>query len=180
MSINKRTSRTKEIVGSKGSIVLEAALVMPVFIIVVFFFIYMVQMTLLTTQMNTLASNAVKLVSSHIYPVALAVEAHAKENVNETENASNLKIPKLSLVDWADQYAADLPSPLNEWIREAAVKGDEPLQDLKNSVLESVLDPVMKPLLHPFLEGTLLHEERLHVSRVTVPDLRTGVIPILE
>ncbi|MEK4509492.1 pilus assembly protein [Paenibacillus sp. FSL K6-2524] len=177
MSINKRTSRTKEIVGSKGSIVLEAALVMPVFIIVVFFFIYMVQMTLLTTQMNTLASNAVKLVSSHIYPVALAVEAHAKENVNETENASNLKIPKLSLVDWADQYAADLPSPLNEWIREAAVKGDEPLQDLKNSVLESVLDPVMKPLLHPFLEGTLLHEERLHVSRVTVPDLRTGSNP---
>lgn len=177
MLSNKRTSRTKKVSGSKGSIVLEASLVMPIFIIVVFFFIYMVQMALITTQMHTVTSNAVKLVSSHIYPIALAVEAHTENVEGDKGNSPDLKIPKLSLADWAEQYAAKLPSPLSDWIREAAVKGDEPLQDLKNTVMESVLDPVMKPLLHPFLEGTILNEERLHVSRVIVPDLKTGKNP---
>ncbi|WP_229753243.1 pilus assembly protein [Paenibacillus segetis] len=149
---------------------------MPIFIIVVFFFIYMVQMALITTQMHTVTSNAVKLVSSHIYPIALAVEAHT-ENAESNKEGSDWKIPKLSLADWADQYAAKLPSPLSDWIREAAAKGDEPLQDMKNTVLESVLDPVMKPLLHPFLEETILNEDRLHVSRVIVPDLKTGKNP---
>ena len=59
MSISKRTSPIDSIEAppirrrdSQGSIVLEAAMVMPVFIIVVFFFIYMIQMTVISSQIQ--------------------------------------------------------------------------------------------------------------------------------
>lgn len=172
---------------SKGSIVLEAALVMPIFIIVIFFFIYMVQMTLLSSQMQMVASNTVREVSTNIYPVALAVQSYAQKQETGTEGSYGTEgksalntmksISKLSLSELASQYASSFPSPISDWIKDAAAKGDEPLNDLKNQVAESVLDPVVKPIMAPFLEGTLLKEERLHVSRVFVPDLKVGKTP---
>lgn len=166
---------------SQGSIVLEAALVMPVFIIVMFFFIYMVQMTLYSVQMNTLASSAVKQVSAHIYPVSLAVEQHSQQGSVSSdsgrESAFEWTMPKLSLADWAGQYTEGLPEPLAQWITDAVAKGEEPLHDLKNSAVEAVLDPVVKPLLRPFLQDTMLNEERLHVSGIIVPNLKTGKNP---
>lgn len=179
---------------TRGSIVLEAALVTPVFVMVLFWFIYMVHMALLSNQLYTAASNAVKLVSAHIYPVAAAVSAQSSAEASSPDStqdsalasgsaetvqvsSSGWEMPGLSLTDWAEQYAGFLPSPLSEWVTEAARQGDEPLQELTNRMAESVLDPVVKPLLQPFLEGTLLNVERLHVSRVTIPDLKTGKRP---
>ncbi|WP_247681745.1 TadE family protein [Paenibacillus sp. Marseille-P2973] len=192
MQSNKRTSPTKgdRMDGNRrlqGSIVLEASLVMPVFVIVIFLFIYMVQMTLLSTQMHAVAANAVKQVSAHMYPVALAVSKQSVDSA-EAEGGEQLSVggkpsssarsmPGLSLPEWADQYASSLPAPFSNWISSAADKGVEPLQDIKNSVTESVLDPVVKPLIRPFLKGTWLNEHRLHVSRVTVPDMKTGKNP---
>lgn len=167
---------------SQGSIVLEASLVMPIFIIVMFFFIYMVQMTVYSLQMHIAASNAVKQVSAHIYPVALAVDKYSEQdavsgNERRQDHLFDWSMPKLSLSEWAGEYAGSLPEPLSTWMTDAAAKGDEPLNDLKNSVLEAVLDPVVKPLLKPFMKDTLLREERIHVSRITVPDLKTGKNP---
>lgn len=168
---------------SQGSMVLEASLVMPVFIIVIFFFIYMVQMTVYSVQMHIAASNAVKQVSAHIYPIALAIDdKHSEQNAEGESHGRQMNVfewsmPKLSLSEWAGQYADSLPEPLSGWMSDAAAKGDEPLNDIKNSMLEAVLDPVMKPLLKPFMQDTLLREEHVHVSRVTVPDLKTGKNP---
>lgn len=187
MSISKRTSPIDSIEpspirrrDSQGSIVLEAAMVMPVFIIVIFFFIYMIQMTVISSQMQIVASNAVKQVSSHIYPVALAVSAISSDEEGDaakSESGSGWRMPSLSLEEWAGQYADALPEPLSDWIRAAARKGDEPLQNLKNNVLEAVLDPMIKPLLHPFVADTKLNEDRLHVNRVIVPDFKSGRTP---
>lgn len=170
---------------AQGSIVLEAALVMPVFVIVIFLFIFMVQMTLLSTQMQSVTSNAVRQVSAHMYPVALAVSNHAEgEGGGDAERTSGngksaqlWSLPELSLSDFADEYASSFPEPLSGWIRSAAANGDEPLQDIKNSISETVLDPVIKPLLKPMLKDTWLKEDRIHVSRVTIPDLKKGTHP---
>lgn len=195
-----RRSRGKE---SEGSITLEAALIAPVFVLVVFWFIFLVHMTLLSGQLHAAAANAVKQISAHIYPVALAVAEQgngqqeiptpaggtgqgnpagmATEGSGKGTASGNgpftWRMPSLSLEDWAGQYAANLPEPLSTWVTKAARKGDEPLQELRASAAQAVLDPLVKPMLHPFLQGTLLEEERLHVSRVTVPDLKTGKQP---
>ncbi|MEG6589222.1 pilus assembly protein [Paenibacillus barengoltzii] len=189
---------------SKGSITLEAALVAPVFVLVVFWFVFLVHMTLLYGQLHLAAANAVKQISAHIYPVALAVQAQHTEGQGgqsptanpENENSGtsstggignpestsgsdsfSWQMPSLSLEEWAQQYASNLPPPLSTWVIDAARKGDQPLQELKTKVSEAVLDPLIKPMLRPFLRGTLLEEERLHVTRVTVPNLKTGKQP---
>ncbi|WP_460318157.1 TadE/TadG family type IV pilus assembly protein [Paenibacillus sp. YSY-4.3] len=171
---------------SRGSIVLEASLVLPIFIMVMFFFIYMVQMTVYSVQLHSVTSNAVRQVSAHIYPVALAADKYSEPNNGnrkdddgtlEQGSEFNWNMPKLSLSEWAGQYADKLPEPLSKWVTDAAAKGDEPLSDLKNSVLEAVLDPVVKPLLQPFVQDTVLSERWIHVSRITVPDLKTGKNP---
>lgn len=172
---------------SRGSIVLEAALVMPIFIMVIFFFIYMVQMTLFTSQMQMVASNAVREVSTNIYPVSLAISSYYEnKNTGSSDSSGTGIIPgvtssisKLSLSSLADEYGSSFPSPISDWIKDAAAKGDEPFNNLKNQAAESVLDPIIKPILRPFLEGTILQEERLHVSRVVVPDLKRGKTPYI-
>ncbi|MDU2241293.1 MAG: pilus assembly protein [Paenibacillus sp.] len=208
---NKRTFRIKGLKsrhcqgkGAEGSITLEAALITPVFVMVVFWFVFLVHMTLLSGQLHAAAANAVKQVSAHIYPVAIAVEAQtsgqqgtpapAGETGQGSPEAAEIggsgnrettsgngpfswRMPSLSLEEWAGQYAADLPAPLSTWVTDAARKGDEPLQELKAKTSEAILDPLVKPLLRPFLQGTLLEEDHLHVSRVTVPDLKTGKQP---
>ncbi|WP_334073690.1 MULTISPECIES: TadE family protein [Paenibacillus] len=185
LRVNKRIFPIDEQPDTKGSIVLEASLVMPLFVMVIFLFIYMVQMTLISTQMQVVAANAVRQVSAHIYPVALAVSkttAGEKTNRNEGEplpgkQSAGWRMPELSLSAWANEYASKLPEPLSGWVQSAANRGDEPLQDVKSRLSEQVLDPAIKPMLRPFLKGTWLKEERLHVHRVTVPDLKTGRNP---
>ncbi|WP_018754038.1 hypothetical protein [Paenibacillus sanguinis] len=160
---------------------LESALVMPVFVLILFWFIYMIHMALLTNQLNIVASNAVKQVSAHIYPVAIAISnsggGQGKQQASGADSSFVWEMPSLSLEDWAEQYADALPSPLGQWVIEAARRGEGPLQEVKGSVLEEVLDPLVKPLLEPFVKGTLLQQEHLHVRGVTVPNLKTGKQP---
>ncbi len=156
---------------------LEAALIAPVFVMVVFWFVFLVHMTLLSGQLHAAAANAVKQVSAHIYPVAIAVESRSGQGTTTENGSFTWRMPSLALEEWAEQYAANLPAPMSTWVMDSVRKGEEPLQELKAKTSEAVLDPVVKPLLRPFLQGTLLEEERLHVSRVTVPDLKTGKQP---
>lgn len=160
---------------NEGSMVVEASIVFPAFIMFIFFLIYMVQMTVISSQLHTAANNAVKQVSTHMYPVALAISF--KSSDQDKEDKTGWDIPKLSLTEWAKQYSDSLPQPMSDWLLVAAAKGDVPLQDLKNIVSEAVLDPVIKPLLTPVLEGTLLNMDRLHVTQVIVPDMKIGNNP---
>ncbi|MEC0372603.1 TadE family protein [Paenibacillus chibensis] len=173
---HERLNRVKN--GERGSMVVEASLVMPMFILFVIFLIYMVQMTLISTALQSTVSDTVKMVSAHIYPVALAIEQKAPEkDENGQEPAGSWSIPKLSLSDWAAQYTNTLPAPLNEWVAGAVARADEPLQNLKNQAAEAVLDPVVKPILKPYMESRLLDYERIHVSNIQIPNLKTRTDP---
>ncbi|GIP29472.1 hypothetical protein J23TS9_46020 [Paenibacillus sp. J23TS9] len=162
----------------RGSMVVEASLVMPMFIFFVIFLIYMVKMTLISTALQSTVSDTVKMVSTHIYPVALAIEQKPPETDEDgKEPEGSWSIPKLSLRDWASQYTETMPAPLNEWMTAAVAKADNPLQDLKNQVAETVLDPVVKPILKPYMEGKLLDYDRIHVSNIQIPNLKTRTDP---
>ncbi|AJS59829.1 pilus assembly protein [Paenibacillus sp. IHBB 10380] len=174
MLLRKRTFHIRKTSSEQGSIVLEAALVFPLFIFFILFLIYMVQMTLISTALQSTVSDTVKMVSTHMYPVALAVTPDATEDVEGgSKLTGNWIIPKLSVTDWASEYSKSLPAPLSDWIMAAAATGDEPLQNLKNSTAEAVLDPIVKPLLKPFMQSQMLSYGRIHVSNIHVPDMKT-------
>ncbi|AWB43838.1 hypothetical protein DCC85_06125 [Paenibacillus sp. CAA11] len=175
MLSSKPTIPIKELKGTRGSIVLEAALVLPFFIMFLFFFIYFVQMTIISTRMNMAVTNAVRQVSAHIYPVALAV--HSDDGDPLERKGRELGLPRLSPEDLAKEYGSKLPEPLSGWLQSAAAAGQEPLENLKSQAAEAVLDPALKPILKSFVIEAGLELDRLHVTGVTVPDLKSGKTP---
>ncbi|MBP1903439.1 hypothetical protein J2Z32_000051 [Paenibacillus turicensis] len=187
-TIRKKDNELK-ITQTRGSVVLEASLVMPIFIMFIFFLIYIVQMTITLGQMHTVSANAAKLVASHIYPISVVVEnfkqsPSSNSNLNPSSiSTSNINttwsIPKLSLTEWSTQYTSKLPEPLSSWMKRAVDKGITPLEEIKTQVSEAVLDPIIKPLLRPLLKHTSLYEPRLHVSSITIPDLGKGERPYI-
>lgn len=178
--------KTKE----EGSMVVEAAMVLPIFLLFVLFLISIVQMTLYSTALQSTASDTVKSISTHMYPAALAVQkwgATSEAGANPVKDGtdlsagnqaeSNWTIPRLSLTDWGSSYAMSLPKPLNEWVMSALEKGEGPLQKLQAETSESVLDLAIKPLLKPYLSSDLLDYDRIHVSNIIVPELKKGTRP---
>ncbi len=159
---NKMRRATDE----RGSIVVEASLVLPVFLFAFIFLVYIVQMTAYSTVLQTTASEAAKQVSSHLYPVQMAAD-HLKKA--EPVSKALQGFSKISFSELADQYASSLPEPIDGWVKEAAATGDVPLRSVKDAVSSTVLDPVVKPLLQPLIKEGPLHAERLHVIGITVP-----------
>ena len=89
-------------------------------------------------------------------------------------STSHWEIPKLSLSDWVSNYSDSLPAPVSEWITQAVRRG---AARLKNQTVEAVLDPVVKPMMKPFMPEHLLDYDRIHVSNVHIPNLKSGASP---
>lgn len=161
----------------QGSIVLEASLVLPVFIFFILFFIYMVQMTLISTALQNAASEMAKQVASSMYPVSLALEAAegTADSIGQIEI-----VPSLTIEELAAKFGDTLPEPAGTWMEEAVLAGKKPLEKLRGQVSEAVMDPVMKPLLKPFIEKTVLDYERIHITGVVVPGFDDGSSPYFK
>nr|WP_272039030.1 pilus assembly protein [Paenibacillus sp. JJ-100] len=172
MSLRKQMLEAKK---EQGSMVLEASLVLPVFLFFILFLIFIVQMTLISTALQSTAGETVKQLSTKVYPVSLVFAP--SDSAGGEGSKEGLMWSELSLTEWADEYASSLPEPLSDWVQAAARSGEEPLQRIKTSALEVVLDPVIKPLLQPFVDTTLLDMERIHVNGVSVPNLRDKTNP---
>lgn len=176
LSVIQPLSRKRK-ASEQGSMVVEAALVLPMFMFFVIFLIYIVQMTLISTALQSTVSDTVKTVAAHMYPISLAVQANSDNSGTGEPSTSHWEIPQLSLADWVSKYSDSLPAPVNEWVRDAVASGEEPLQELKNQTIEAVLDPVLKPVLKPFMPDDLLDYDRIHVSNVRIPNLKSGASP---
>lgn len=150
----------------QGSMVLEASLVLPVFIFFILFFVYMVQMTITATALQNAASEMAKQVASSMYPVSLALEAAESkaDSLGQTEIVPNLTIEEL-----VAKFGNMLPEPAGTWVEEAVQSGKKPLDKLRGQVSEAVMDPVVKPLLKPFIEDAILDYERIHITSVVIP-----------
>lgn len=182
--------------------VVEAALVLPMFLLFILFLIFIIQMTLYSTALQSTASDTVKIISTHMYPAALAAQqrdaAGGEDEAGETGKAGEAgetgkadeagssgdpasagiwSIPRLSLTEWSEDYVSKLPEPMEAWVRAAVREGEGPLQKVQAGASEAALDLVLKPMLRPYMSSDWLEYSRIHVSNVTVPDLQKGTHP---
>ncbi|MNO13029.1 hypothetical protein D3C76_26490 [compost metagenome] len=187
----KQRFRKQRRSGCEGSMVVEAAMVLPMFLLFVLFLIFIVQMTLYSTALQSTASDTVKMISTHMYPAALAVQNREAGKEGDTAGGSaggggasgaagtsdKWSIPRLSLGEWSDSYVADLPEPIADWVRSAVKRGEDPLQKLQAEASEGGLDLALKPVMKSYLSTDWLEYDRIHVSNVIVPELKTGTRP---
>ncbi|KAA9004922.1 pilus assembly protein [Paenibacillus spiritus] len=179
--------RLRRLSETEGVLVVEAAMLMPFFLLFVLFLIFMVQMTLYSTALQSTVSDTVKMTSAHWYPVNLALEERRgtnqpagtnrdaeKSQAGRELNTGQWTVPRLSMQEWAGAYVSALPSPLKEWVREAIERGEGPLQRVQAESTEAVLDQAVKPLMKPYLASDLLDFTRLHISNITIPGAEEG------
>jgi hypothetical protein len=174
-------SRIRAVKHNEGSMVVEAAMVLPMFLLFVLFLIFIVQMTLYSTALQSTVSDTVKVISAHMYPVELAVRnsgvSPEPPKAAGSNSGSIWTIPRLSLTDWSEQYASSLPPPLDQWVSGTVQKGEGPLQKLQAEASQTVLDVAVKPLLKPYMVPEMLEYDRIHVTNIAVPELKQSSRP---
>ncbi|MCM3628822.1 hypothetical protein M3194_15875 [Paenibacillus glycanilyticus] len=167
-------SKRRRITGSEnGSIVLEAALVMPLLLIVLLLFIIMIRLCAVQMALQSTASQTVRQIAAHIRPADLAFQ-------KASSSIPDLGSFGLPLPDWegaiAKEAAGWLPAPAGT-LASAALEGNwQPVTDVAATELGRT---AVEPLLQQFADEAVLQKEHLSLSHLSLPDLKEKKQPYL-
>ncbi|WP_219838691.1 hypothetical protein [Paenibacillus sp. R14(2021)] len=186
----KKRRRSAPLTGNKqgesGSIALEAALVLPVVLMVVIFFICMIRLNTVQMALHGAVSQTVKQAAANIHPIDLALQKrHSDDKADEgeeetaTDQAQSKPVREpLPAVEFvADKLENWLPSPAGPLLS-AVLKGDwKPAQDAASTIIGR---SIVEPMLRHEADIAVLDPERLHLSKLSLPDLKDGSDPFLS
>ncbi|OPA77006.1 hypothetical protein BVG16_17440 [Paenibacillus selenitireducens] len=155
----------------------EAAMILPVFLLFVVFLIYIVKMAFITMALQVTVSNTVKQLATHMYPVAMVIdqqgEAEGAGKKSGTNPGDEVLLesggqqpapPKLTFDELADTYNQLFPPPIGDWIKSTDLYGQ-----FVDAAHQAAGDTLVKPLMKPYMQDTILNIDRIHVTRVTLP-----------
>jgi hypothetical protein len=148
------------ILSNGGGVTLETALVMPIFLMFVFFLIFIVKTAVISMALHGVLSQTTRQAASAWYPISLGLEqARSSKLIQQTEqwNDSWLKVGET-----VSQYGKWLPSPMKEWA-EQSTSGS---LSLEQHAAKLALGQLMKP----FIDESALDANRLTLSTVSLPD----------
>lgn len=159
--------------GQSGSIVLEAAIVMPMLLFVLVAFSIIISLCAAQMALYSAASQSVRQIAAHLYPVELAVE-----NLSATASSAAASRPE-TLPEWSEvaaEAAEWLPDPAGQLIS-SALRGDwRPLQNMAATELgRSTVEPFIRQFANPYI----LRPERVKLHLFTLPDLKEKEMPYL-
>lgn len=162
-------SRTNE----HGSIVVEAALVMPLIIVVLLVFVMLIRLCAAQMALHSAASQTVRQMAVHIHPANLAWEQAAASNP--------LPAPALmQLSSWSDiaaEAAEWLPAPAGGLVS-SALRGD--FRPMQNMAATEIGRTVVEPLIREFADKAIIDPERLKLQLLSLPDLTKKDEPYLS
>ncbi|SEN85730.1 TadE family protein [Paenibacillus sp. OV219] len=160
-----------------GSITLEASLIMPIVLMVFIFLICFIRLSMVQMALHGAVSQTVREAAANIHPVELAMEKFTPsddadgEAVAEEENSQSstlAELPGISIV--ADKLESWLPSPSGPLLA-AALRGDwKPVQDAAATEIGRL---IVEPLLIRAADTSVLEPEQLHLSKLSLPDLKS-------
>ncbi|MHA7964554.1 hypothetical protein ACX93W_10415 [Paenibacillus sp. CAU 1782] len=153
--------------GNSGSIVLEAAIVMPLILLALLAFSMLISLCAAQMALQSAASQSLLQLTAHIRPVELAlVEMGGKDGETE-EPADSRKLPEWS--EAAADAAEWLPEPFGE-VLSSGLRGDwGPARDIAATELGR---SVMEPFIRRQANSYLLDPEAISLLRLTLPDLQ--------
>lgn len=156
-----------------GSIVLEAALVMPLLLIILCLFIVLIRLCAVQMALQSTASQTVRQIATHIRPADLAFQ-------KASSSIPNLGSISLPLPDWGGKIAAEaaewLPAPAGA-LASAVLEGN--WQPVKDAAATEIGRMAVEPLLLQFADEAVLEKDRLKLSRLSLPDLKEKEKPYL-
>lgn len=170
-----RRLRTQE----KASFTVEAALILPVFLLFMLLLIYLVKLAYITIALQVTAANTVKQVAAHVYPVSMAMEsatnastrtagaASSSHEHSGLDSSSGAAKGGLSYAGITEMFHELIPSPYREWIQNTAL-----YHQIEDAAHQAVGDALVLPLIKLYTQDSLLNFERIHVTRIIWPNLQ--------
>lgn len=156
-----------------GSMVLEAALVLPLLLIILLLFIMMVRLCAVQMALQSAASQTVRQIATHIRPADLAFQKAS----STIPDLGSIGVP---LPDWGGELAKEaagwLPAPAGAL---AAAVLDGNWQPVTDAAATQIGRTAVEPLLRQFADKAVLQKERLRLSRLSLPDLKEKKQPYL-
>lgn len=159
----------------RASITLEAALMLPMVLFLFLFFVYMIYASIITTSLQSAATNTVKQVAAHMYPIELIVKKGESED-RESKSPFLRKPPAMALKmtarQFAERFSNALPPPLNQWASEHVVDWAERRAEAAGEWGQARVGAALfKPLLVRYGIQGILKEERIRITHMKLPDI---------
>ncbi|OUM94593.1 MAG: hypothetical protein A9Z00_10425 [Thermobacillus sp. ZCTH02-B1] len=171
---------------AKGGVTVEAALVMPVFLMVFILLIAVIRLAMTQMALQDAAAQIARLTAAHIHPVQLAVRSAAGHPAAEADGAgagdrtgqsgnpfgpSGDRSPQPGFPELAAELAGHLPEPAGPLL-EAALRGDwEEAADIASAPIG---EAVFGPLIRELAAESALDPGRIRITRLRLPDLSGG------
>lgn len=157
----------------KGSMVVEASLIMPVFIAFIILLITMIRISMVEIALDHAVSEATKQVATHIYPVGIMVE---KWNETETattvheglEKIGNIRNQAIEIEEVIKQYEGLLPE---EIIMLASIR--EQFEGKVINQYDQAVSAVFQPIVDHYVDDRMISLERFHVTKVILPNFNS-------
>ncbi|WP_168735844.1 TadE family protein [Cohnella fermenti] len=147
-----------------GTVTLEAALVMPVFLLVIVFLIFLIRTCVTEMALDGALSQTTRQTASMWYVVSKAQESFAETKAGEAVEAVDGKLEDIRKT--LEQYGNLLPAPLSDWASDAAGRS----WSIEENAAIPLLEKVMKELADP----NVLDVDRLDIVNVTLPSGTEG------
>lgn len=158
----------------KGSILLEASLVMPLLLFLLAAFSVLISLCAAQMALHTTASHSARQIAAHMYPVELA-----QQQLQAAAGAAitpNLPVP---LPEWSEVAASAaewLPEPAGEFVS-SALRGDwRPLQNMAATELGR---DVIEPFVRQYANEYVLQSKQIRLAYISLPDLKDKEEPYI-
>ncbi|MCG7410011.1 AAA family ATPase [Paenibacillus sp. ACRRX] len=167
---------------SDGGIILEAAILLPMVLLLFLFFIYMIQAALIATALQSSASNSVKMVAAHMYPVVLALQNDESSSGGSHDN----KIPRppamamrLTVNEFGQKFGNMLPHPAADWVQDIGQWAGQYAESLGEQAQAVLGQALFQPLLARYGVQGVLTPSRIRVTHLKLPDLKEKKEPYI-
>jgi hypothetical protein len=159
----------RHIAHARGSMTLEAALILPFVAMAAMAFIFCMRLILAEIALQQAVSQTVRIVSAHLYPLALVQQSDAGRRVEGALTQAGEWIERVEeAAKRLEAYEAYLPGNLSRWLAESAAW----LKRSADQAGDRALGAVFLPLLQERLGHTpWVDPDAVRITDVTFPNL---------
>ena len=171
MPTNRGTSKDSQ----NGSIVVEASIILPLFLALLLVLISFMYVCSIEMALQSAVSETVRQVSAHAYPLPLIYKRVSSTPLGESmgsivEQARMAREQMIMAETLVEDFAGLLPDFVYEWMnaeRQFRLK----LEANATDAAKELLNQAFTPIVAHFADKPLLNPERIKVVNIILPDL---------
>lgn len=155
-----------------GSIVLEAALIMPLFLVFVLALITVIKISIIDIALYSAVSETTKQIAVHMYPVDLLYQEYESSKTGQAidqfvDNIITTRKKVMSSEQWINHYSFLIPEPLLEVVKWELDQRNS-LESALNDKYNQALNRVFKPVLFFFVDVNARNVKKINTKQLTI------------